>query len=203
MTNIFIDNKYSRWYFNIIYSAKLTPLIGTSEKHHILPKSLGGDNNKINLVKLTPKQHFICHRLLVKMTTGTARQKMVYAFWIMSNKKRLHTVSSNSYSTAKHLIRDVMSSRHITDNFRQQCSNRMLGKKMLASTKEALLKANTGKERTNETKQKLRESGTQWYKNNTNMRVGQKRSDEQKKRISDAKKLSWQKKLLQNKVEKQ
>ncbi len=34
------------------------------------------------------------------------------------------------------------------------------------------------------------------------MRVGQKRSDEQKKRISDAKKLSWQKKLLQNKVEK-
>jgi hypothetical protein len=203
MTNIFNDSKYSRWYFNIIYSAKLNPPNRTSEKHHILPKSLGGNNDKNNLVKLTPKQHFICHRLLVKMTTGIARQKMVYAFWIMSNKKRLHTVSSNSYSGAKRLIQDVMSSRHITDEFRQRCSERMLGKKMLPKTKEALLKANTGKEPTNATKQKLRESLTEWYKSNTNLRVGQKRTDEQKKRISDAKKVSWQKKLLQNKVEKQ
>jgi hypothetical protein len=203
MTNIFNDSKYSRWYFNIIYSAKLNPPNGAAERHHILPKSLGGSNDKNNIVKLTPKQHFICHRLLVKMTTGIARQKMVYAFWIMSNKKRLHTVSSNSYSEAKRLIQDVMSSRHITDEFRRQCSERMRGKKMLPSTKEALLKAITGKEQTDVTKQKIRESLTGWYKNNTNTRVGQKRTDEQKKRISDAKKISWHKKQLQAKVEKE
>ena len=203
MTNVFNDSKYSRWYFNIIHSAKLMPPTGVLEKHHIIPKSLGGNNDKNNLVKLTPKQHFICHRLLVKMTTGIARQKMVYAFWIMSNKKRSHVVSSDSYASAKKLIQDTMSSRYISDEFRQKCSKRMKGKKMLPNTKEALLNAITGKERTDVTKQKIKESLTGWYKNNTNTRVGQKRTDEQKKRISDAKKISWQKKQLQANVEKE
>jgi hypothetical protein len=201
MTNIFLDNKYSNWYYKIINSAKSNPQIDVSEKHHIVPKSLGGSNDKNNLVRLTPKQHFICHRLLVKMTTGIARQKMVYAFWIMSNKKRSHIVSSNSYSNAKRLIQDVMSKRQITDEFRQQCSKRMSGTKMLLKTREALLKANTGKIPTNNTKQKLKSSLSEWYKNNTNTRVGQKRTEEQKKHISDAKKLSWQKKRSQLKVE--
>ncbi len=35
------------------------------ERHHILPKCLGGENDKENLVLLTGKEHFICHKLLV------------------------------------------------------------------------------------------------------------------------------------------
>lgn len=56
------------------------------EKHHIIPKSLGGNNRKENLVKLSAREHFICHRLLVKMTEGTAKNKMVYALWRMTVK---------------------------------------------------------------------------------------------------------------------
>ncbi len=37
------------------------------EEHHILPRCMGGDNSKDNLVKMTPEQHYVAHQLLVKI----------------------------------------------------------------------------------------------------------------------------------------
>ncbi len=201
--NPFIQNKYTKWYFSIIDSAQLSNISVYTERHHIIPKSIGGSNDKTNIVKLTPKQHFICHRLLVKMTEGKNRQKMVYAFWIMSNKKRLHLITSNSYSSAKNLIQEVMSNRIISDEFRQKCRIRQLGKKMLPQTQEALLRANLGKSLNADSKEKIRKSVKNWYENNKNTRIGKKRTDEQKKRISEARKLSWQKKPFQGRSKSQ
>lgn len=55
------------------------------ENHHILPKSLGGVNNSYNIVLLTPREHFICHWLLIKIYPkgSNERKKMLYAFWNM------------------------------------------------------------------------------------------------------------------------
>jgi hypothetical protein len=75
----FIDNKYSKMYFNIINCAKnRCHYVGYTEKHHIIPKSLGGSNNKDNLVKLSAKEHFICHLLLTKFLFGEDKAKMVF-----------------------------------------------------------------------------------------------------------------------------
>jgi len=49
------------------------------ESHHILPKSLGGSNHKSNLVLLTPREHFLAHCFLVKMTSGSQKRSMTYA----------------------------------------------------------------------------------------------------------------------------
>ena len=40
---------------------------GYVEKHHILPRCLGGLDNKENLVDLYPEEHYLAHQLLVKM----------------------------------------------------------------------------------------------------------------------------------------
>ena len=69
-------NKYNRWYNNITSRAKSKPST-VVEKHHILPKSLGGSNDPTNLAWLTPREHYICHLLLVKIYTGKAQQKNV------------------------------------------------------------------------------------------------------------------------------
>lgn len=37
------------------------------EKHHVLPRCLGGTNAKENLVLLTPEEHFVAHLLLAKI----------------------------------------------------------------------------------------------------------------------------------------
>jgi hypothetical protein len=85
---LFIDNKYSRWYNNIIKRAQTKIIIGYVEKHHIIPKSLGGSNAKSNIVSLTAREHFICHMLLPKMVDGTQRQKMIHAWWAMATLKK-------------------------------------------------------------------------------------------------------------------
>lgn len=61
------------------------------ENHHITPKCLGGSNNKENLVLLTSKEHYICHLLLTKIYKNTSFEgKMLYAFYMMKNKNKYH-----------------------------------------------------------------------------------------------------------------
>jgi hypothetical protein len=98
---MFTESKYTKIYYSIITRAKSrAKLTCYTEKHHIVPKSLGGSNLKDNLVTLTAKEHFLCHKLLVKMTTGTNKNKMSYALWAMAtlnnpNQKRYKILSSD------------------------------------------------------------------------------------------------------------
>ena len=66
------------------------------ERHHIIPQSLGGSNDKSNLVYLSCREHFLCHWLLVKMTEGEYYHKMVYALMGMraenKQQERYHTI---------------------------------------------------------------------------------------------------------------
>lgn len=88
---MFSESKYTNWYFSIIDKAKSQKRSKKDgvyyEKHHIIPKSLGGPNQG-NLVRLTAKEHFICHLLLVHMTTGKNRSKMYYALNVMARSKK-------------------------------------------------------------------------------------------------------------------
>lgn len=75
----FVDNKYTKLYYKIINNAKNKTIDGYSEKHHIIPKSLNGTDDINNIVCLTAREHFICHRLLTKMTEGKNKRKMWHA----------------------------------------------------------------------------------------------------------------------------
>jgi hypothetical protein len=84
----FIDNKYTRIYYAIIERAQSRAQPTTyTEKHHIIPKSLGGSDCRSNIAVLTAREHFVCHWLLVKMTEGTAKRSMGHALRIMLAKK--------------------------------------------------------------------------------------------------------------------
>lgn len=109
---IFINNKYTKWYFNIINRAKNKTPCDYSEKHHIIPKSLGGDNSKENLVYLTAKEHFICHCLLPKMLTGDDKTKMVYAAWHMANQENQYQTRYKMTSSTYHQLRKSFAIKH-------------------------------------------------------------------------------------------
>ena len=94
---------YKAIYYKIIEKAKKETEngnrhVGYYEKHHIIPKSLGGNNEKENLVKLTAREHFLCHWLLVKIyDKGTIeRNKMLCAFWRMQSTNEHHKRYINS-----------------------------------------------------------------------------------------------------------
>lgn len=110
---MYLQNKYTKWYFSIITSALTRTNLGYTETHHIIPKSLGGSNNSLNLVKLTSREHYICHLLLTKMTDGINRYKM------------LHAVSSYiSWSTKKH-NRNIKINSRIIENLKKDRSSKM------------------------------------------------------------------------------
>lgn len=102
---MFIQNKYAKWYMSIITQAKhdVNNKIGYCENHHIIPKCIGGTNESSNIVKLSAREHFICHLLLTKMTNnprlGIALSRMMSD--LRNEKPRYLPKSSKIYSYAK------------------------------------------------------------------------------------------------------
>lgn len=100
-----------------------------TERHHIVPKCLGGKGKvgqwktHSNIVVLTPKEHFICHKLLCKI--HPENKQLAYALWGMCNQKgkgqeKRYTPSSRSYEEAKILFLQAN-----TGNRREDHSNFM------------------------------------------------------------------------------
>lgn len=85
---MFLINKYYKWYCSIISNSIYRVLISPekTEKHHIIPKSLGGSDKKYNIAILSLREHFICHLLLTKFTKGNDKVKMDKAAWILCHK---------------------------------------------------------------------------------------------------------------------
>jgi len=80
------------------------------ERHHIVPKSFGGGNDKTNLVRFSAREHFIAHRLLERMYRNDASNtalwmKMANAIWKMTNAENRHQerhkVNSRTFETLK------------------------------------------------------------------------------------------------------
>lgn len=58
---------YQKHYDLLINRAKNRKLDVYVEKHHVIPKCIGGSNDPDNLVELTAEEHYIAHMLLAKI----------------------------------------------------------------------------------------------------------------------------------------
>jgi len=86
---MYTQNKYYLTYFKIINRSRnrLLPDSVKTEVHHILPRSLGGTDDPENLATLTLKEHWVCHRLLVKFIVDKKNlRKMYNALFMMAVK---------------------------------------------------------------------------------------------------------------------
>jgi hypothetical protein len=136
---MFLSNKYSKWYVALISKRKQTKVEGYGEVHHIIPRCLGGDNSKSNLVKLTPREHFVAHKLLTKMTVGTDRRKMLYALKRTVSSKT-HTINSREYERIRReystAVSVTLSGRTLTAEHRENISKAFSGKPKSESFKK-------------------------------------------------------------------
>ena len=95
---------YQNIYNQIIHRAQTRQLEGYVEKHHIVPKCLGGSNSKNNIVQLTAREHFICHMLLCEIHPDNSKLK--YALFLMSigkqkAKDKHYKISNRTYERLK------------------------------------------------------------------------------------------------------
>ena len=191
-------NKYENWYNTITGNAKNRVTNGYTECHHIIPKSLGGNDTKENLVDLTAREHFICHWLLVKIHSGEAKSKMVYALNGMKRNgkytQRYETkITSRVYENLKKEFSIVHSATmkgkeswnkgykedrpDVLKNIKQAALTR---KSQSAESREKQAKKTRGQTRTTETKIKMSLSAKAYLKANPRGPM----SKEQKEAIS-------------------
>jgi hypothetical protein len=97
---------YKNLYKNLIFTRKnRQKIIGEYyEKHHIIPKCIGGTDNINNIVYLTGREHYVAHWLLYRIRPHSTGISL--AFWKMSIPntrcvKRKYNVSSKAYQEAK------------------------------------------------------------------------------------------------------
>ena len=97
--------EYERTYGSLMARAAGREYIkGFHERHHIIPRSMGGSNSKSNLVCLTYREHFLAHWLLIKFTNGKDHIKMLHALVRMTGKNKNNfnrRISSWQFSIAK------------------------------------------------------------------------------------------------------
>lgn len=159
---------YQKVYNDLISNATNRILEGYCEKHHILPRSLGGSDDPSNIVSLTAREHFIAHLLLAKIYGGG----MIHAVHMMSNMNRYN--SKNYEWLREHhskRISELLTGRAVSDKTRKLISENK-------DRSEKISKALSGKPKSKEHIQNWINS----RKNGDNWKV----SDEHKKKLSIA-----------------
>lgn len=86
---------YYLHYNNLIERARNRLLEGYAEKHHIVPRCLGGDDSVSNNVLLTPEEHYVAHQLLVKMHPG--HYGLIKAAHMMSVHNSSNRISNKKF----------------------------------------------------------------------------------------------------------
>ena len=147
------------------------------EKHHILPKCLGGIDNKENLVLLTAKEHFVCHKLLTYIYKNNRKIACAYHKMIYGNSNKCNK-SSRDYAYARELISK-------TPVPKETCKKISKGNKGKIRTEEH--KINYKKPKSEEHKQNMRKPKSEEHKKHMFSRKGLKHSEKSKQLMSELK----------------
>lgn len=179
---MFLPNKYHRWYLSIVAKAQVEGRKkcgdGKYDKHHIIPVSMGGTNDKSNLVLLTSKEHFLCHLLLFKCTEGKAKMSMACAWHRMATIKRYcsrqyveigvrHKISLNGVNKGAYQSPEKRAkiSASLKGRSNPVISAKLKGRKLSEEHKANVIAARKGYTHSMETKEKLRlASLVQWVR---------------------------------------
>lgn len=200
MINI-IMNKYLRWYNSLIETRRnrSLPKDVYTEKHHIIPRSLGGDNSKDNLIVLLPREHFIAHLLLAKIHTGKDGMKMAHALMRMltGGIDKRYRPNSRTYSVIRSITMKQCSGENNHMTWRTGHLHPSWGKKEEIYNDEFKSKvgaASKGRKWTPEQRAKRVEQMKAYWADPANRERQSKklssveRSDEWKRRISESQK---------------
>lgn len=155
---------YLRIYNSIVENAKNRVLTGYTERHHIIPKCVGGNNEFWNLVDLSAREHFICHLLLCEIYPQN--KKLRFALWNMCNVKRKYQQRYVVGSRMYNFIREEYS-KNIKGKNNPRC-----GEKLSEETKNKISKSRKGiyigeknpfygKTHSDETKEKIKSKSSQ------------------------------------------
>ena len=88
------------------------------ETHHIVPKCMGGSNDKENLIDLFAREHFEAHRLLA--LENPENDSLIYAWacmaWVKDNNQQRTKITPEEYEEVKKRYSEMASRRYSGKN---------------------------------------------------------------------------------------
>lgn len=154
---------YKKIYDQLIAKAESREVEGYKERHHIVPKCLGGSDEVNNIVELTAREHYVAHLLLAKVHGG----KLWYAFFAMcnldpSNKKSRYRPSSRIYAEVREEVSRQQRRARIgtvqTEETKKKISKTLSNRRLSSQTKDRMKRSQTGKFHSEKIKRKIREN---------------------------------------------
>lgn len=137
------------------------------EKHHIIPRCMGGNDEESNLIDLYAKEHYEAHRLLAE--ENPKNEKLAFAWWIMSTKSSntdgRYEVTAQEYELAKIALSEAQSKAK-KEQFINKENHPMFGKTHSKESKDKMSKVK---------------------KDKPSPKKGQPISEQQKKKLRDVK----------------
>lgn len=116
---------YQKVYDTIVERAKSRNLQGYKERHHIVPICMHGTDDPENIVELTAKEHFLCHKLLVFIYPSNIG--LWHAYNIMSvngrGQKRNVRLTAREYQEIKQALLPSMRKRALNMVSKRDMSN--------------------------------------------------------------------------------
>lgn len=153
------------------------------ERHHIIPRCMGGNDEESNLIDLYAKEHYEAHRLLAE--ENPKNEKLTFAWWIMSTKSSKtdgrYEVTAQEYELAKIALSEAQSKAK-KEQFVNKENHPMFGKAHSEESKYKMSKAHCGKVLTEEHKRHIGEA----LSGINNPCYGKPKTQEQKLKQSNA-----------------
>lgn len=131
------------------------------ERHHIIPKCMGGKDNEENLIDLYAKEHFIAHKLLAQENPNNTSLIQAYAIMAFTKNKdeKRYELTPEEYEEARKTY-----SRSLKEKYKNKENHPCYGTHISEERKQLISKVNKGNKYC----------------------LGRKLSEETKKKIGDA-----------------
>lgn len=98
---------YAAIYARLVERAKQRVLNEYTESHHIVPRCMGGGDEASNLVRLTAEEHWVAHKLLVKI--HSSERGLIFALVAMTMSNRGMRPSNKAFGWVRRLIAQALS----------------------------------------------------------------------------------------------
>jgi N-acetyl-gamma-glutamylphosphate reductase len=121
---------YKKHYEALIERAKSRLVIGLVERHHILPRCMGGGDDAENIAILTPEEHYVAHQLLVKIHPDV--RGLVHAAMKMSKQ----CTGNKAYGWLRNRHSEIVRAHRHSPEIRERISKGLVGKKRPPRTQE-------------------------------------------------------------------
>lgn len=108
-TNIFQNNKYAKLYHRIITKHGCQEKPGDGhyyERHHIVPRSMGGNDERQNLVYVRVRVHFLLHVILTKAVLVEYQRRACWCVICFSANNEKQMVRRKLNSRLTQLVRE-------------------------------------------------------------------------------------------------